>query len=173
MGLIDIADRTIGGQHLFNEEKTLKIIEKIKYLSLQGYRLNQIKEILSKGMKRKLLIIDDDSDIKDLIKQILSEEEWEIKHATDGFEAGRILLDYLPDLITLDLVMPGMDGFKICQNIRKDPLTKNIKILTITAHNTPAHKEKIYCMGADGCLQKPFSPDELKIKINEILKNSN
>jgi len=173
LGLIEIADKTIGGQHLLDEEKTLKILEKIKYLSFKGHKLNQIKEILSKGMRKKLLIVDDDSDMKELIKIILPEEEWEIRHATDGFEAGRILMEYLPDLITLDLVMPGMDGFKICQNIRKDPLTKNIKILTITAHNTPAHKEKIYNIGADGCLQKPFSPYELKIKINEVLKDSN
>src|SRR3989339_1157486 len=84
LGLIEIADKTIGGQHLLDEEKTLKILEKIKYLSFKGHKLNQIKEILSKGMRKKLLIVDDDSDMKELIKIILPEEEWEIRHATDG-----------------------------------------------------------------------------------------
>ncbi|OGS43282.1 MAG: hypothetical protein A2539_08970 [Elusimicrobia bacterium RIFOXYD2_FULL_34_15] len=120
-------------------------------------------------MKKRILIIDDDPDVADLIKTILKDEDWEVRHATDGFEAGRILDEYLPDLITLDLVMPGMDGFKVCQNIKKDPLTKIIKVLSITAYDTPEYKDKIISMGADGYLQKPFTPNELRTKIKEVM----
>ena len=112
-------------------------------------------------IKLKIMIVDDDPDVADLIKTILKEEHWEIRHATDGFEAGRILMEYLPDLITLDLVMPGMDGFKVCHNIKSDPLTRNIKVLSITAYDTPEYRDKIISMGADGYLQKPFTPEEL------------
>lgn len=169
LGLIEISDRTEGGQRLYDEEKTLSQLAKIKHLSSRGYTLAQIKEAISSGgIKKRILIIDDDPDVADLIKAILTDENWEFKHATDGFEAGKILLDYLPDLITLDLVMPGMDGFKVCQNIRKDSRTKNIKILSITAYDTPEYRQKILDAGADDYLPKPFTPEELRTKINSI-----
>ncbi|MBN1383252.1 MAG: response regulator [Elusimicrobia bacterium] len=169
LGLLEVSDRTDGGQRLYDEEKTFNTLAKIKHLSSRGYTLNQIKDIFAGGLKKRVLIIDDDPDVVDLIKTILKAEDWEFKHASDGFEAGTILLDYLPDLITLDLVMPGMDGFKVCQNIRKDPRTKSIKIISITAYDTPEYKEKIIKSGADGYLPKPFTPEELRTKINEVL----
>jgi len=169
LGLVDVTDKTEGGQRLYDEEKTLDVLSKIKHYSSRGYTLSQIKDIFTKGIKKRILIIDDDPDVADLIKTILKDEDWEVRHATDGFEAGRILDEYLPDLITLDLVMPGMDGFKVCQNIKKDPLTKIIKVLSITAYDTPEYKDKIISMGADGYLQKPFTPNELRTKIKEVM----
>ena len=169
LGLIDVTDKTEGGQRLYDEEKTLEKLAKIKHYSSRGYTLTQVKDILTKGSKKRILIVDDDPDVADLIKTILKEEHWEIRHATDGFEAGRILMEYLPDLITLDLVMPGMDGFKVCHNIKSDPLTRNIKVLSITAYDTPEYRDKIISMGADGYLQKPFTPEELRKKINEVM----
>ncbi len=170
LGLIEVTDRTEGGQRLYDEEKTFNQLSKIKSLASRGYTLVQIKEVLTTGgLKKRILIIDDDPDVADLIKAILTDENWEFKHATNGFEAGKILLDYLPDLITLDLVMPGMDGFKVCQNIRNDSRTKDIKILSITAYDTPEYTQKILEAGADDYLPKPFTPEELRIKINAVL----
>ncbi|MDD5687865.1 MAG: response regulator [Elusimicrobia bacterium] len=169
LGLLQISERTGGGQRLYNEEQTLSKLAKIKHLFFRGHSLSQIKDILTNGIKKRMLVIDDDPDVPELIKTILAEDQWEIKHAMDGFEAGRFLVDYFPDLVTLDLVMPGMDGFKVCQNIRKDPITKNIKIISITAYSAPEHKNKILNMGADGYLQKPFTSEQLKLKIKEIM----
>ncbi|MFH1541168.1 MAG: response regulator [Elusimicrobiota bacterium] len=173
LGILEVSDKTDGGQRLYDEERTLEQLVRIKHLSYRGYTLSQIKEMFESGeIKRRILIIDDDLDVVDLIKAILIDESWEFKHASDGFEAGKILLDYLPDLITLDLVMPGMDGFKVCQNIRNDPLTKNIKILSITAYDTSEYKEKILQVGADEYLPKPFTPEELRMKIKLMFNES-
>ncbi|MEW6556782.1 MAG: response regulator [Elusimicrobiota bacterium] len=173
LGLLEISERTEGGQRLYDEQKTLTQLAKIKHLSSRGYTLPQIKEILTTGgLKKRILIIDDDPDVVDLIKAILTDAQWEFKHAPDGFEAGRLLLDYLPDLITLDLVMPGMDGFKVCQNIRKDPRTKDIKIISITAYDTPEYRQKILDAGADEYLPKPFTPDEFRKKVNAVLNKT-
>ena len=170
LGLIEVTDRTDGGQRLYDEEETLNQLAKIKHLSSRGLTLTQIKDMLaSGGLKKRILIIDDDPDVVDLIKAILTDEDWEFKHAPDGFEAGKLLMDYLPDLITLDLVMPGMDGFKVCQNIRRDMRTRGIKILSITAYDTPEYKDKILNAGADDYLPKPFTPEELRQKINSVL----
>ncbi|MDD5688204.1 MAG: response regulator [Elusimicrobia bacterium] len=169
LGIIEVSERTEGGQRLYDEEKTLTVLAQIKHLSLRGLTLTQIKDTLIGGVKKRMLIIDDDPDVVDLIRAILTDEQWEVKHAPDGFEAGKLLVDYLPDLITLDLVMPGMDGFKVCQNIRNDPRTSKIKIISITAYDTPEYRNKILQAGADGYLAKPFTPEELRAKIREVL----
>ena len=70
LGLIDVTDRTEGGQRLYDKEITLSALAQIKHLSMRGYTLTQIKEILRGGVKKRILIIDDDPDVADLIKTI-------------------------------------------------------------------------------------------------------
>ncbi|MBW2569785.1 MAG: response regulator [Deltaproteobacteria bacterium] len=134
--------------------------------------------ILEKGMyplahnrssNIKILIVDDDPAIQKMLNQILCAHQYETETASDGFEAGAKTTAFKPGLIILDLVMPGMDGFEVCGQIKKNPDTSHIKILAVTGHNTKENKEKIINAGADGYLVKPVVKDTLLQKIEELL----
>ena len=76
--------------------------------------------------------------------------------AYDGFDAGQLIYEIKPDLILLDLIMPGMDGYSVCQRIKQNPATANIKIIAMTGFSTPDNIERILKAGADTCLSKPI-----------------
>lgn len=92
----------------------------------------------------------------------------ELEVARDGFTAGKKYADFFPDLIILDLMLPGMDGFKVCQMIREDPDMAEVKILAITGYDTPEHEQKIRAAGANGYLAKPFAIKEFLGKLQEL-----
>lgn len=100
---------------------------------------------------------------------MLEKNDMDIKidSAMDGFEAGKKAVSFLPDLIILDLKLPGIDGFQVCKNIRNEEKLKNTKILAITGYDTPENKKKILECGADDFLAKPF---EMETFINTVKK---
>lgn len=118
---------------------------------------------------KRILIVDDEPPIQNLIKKMLSRDRYEIKAASDGFEAGTKILQFKPELVILDLLMPGMDGFEVCKMIKKNPETSHIKILIITGHDFEENKTRIMDAGADGYIAKPFDKEMLKKNIENIL----
>lgn len=126
-----------------------------------------------KGHARKrILIVDDEPAVVSFIEGALRlEGEYEVSTAYDGFEAGHQLAIFEPDLIVLDIMLPGMDGFEICRRVKSDPRTSHVKVLAVTGFATEENIEKILQYGADDYLAKPLKLEELKRKVHELLSS--
>ncbi len=108
--------------------------------------------------RRRVAIVDDDRLHVQLLTRMLTTEYpgLEIESAADGFAAGALVFDFRPNLIFLDLVMPGMDGFEVCRRIRADPSFDDVGIVVVTGHLTDAWRQRLAELGADESLVKPF-----------------
>ena len=95
--------------------------------------------------------------------------DYELASAADGFEAGLRTATFRPDLLILDLVMPNMDGFRVCEAIRTSPDTRHIRILVVTGYPDQENIDRALRSGADCCMAKPFAVRELKQKVAELL----
>jgi len=126
---------------------------------------------LEAGSKLKFLIVDDDAVYRNLLARFISGAypEAEIAEAGDGFEAGHKVHAFMPTLITLDLYLPGVDGFKICELIRGDEDLGGIKILAVTGFDIEQAKTRVLQAGADDFLAKPFREEELAAKLENLL----
>ena len=119
---------------------------------------------------KKILIVDDEEKVRKLVEVTLSVGELEILHAASGDEALGVIQETKPDLILLDVMMPGkLDGLDVCRILKKDPETKDIYIIMLTARGQQVDKENGLAAGADDYFVKPFSPMELMDKIDNIL----
>ena len=116
--------------------------------------------------KQKILIVDDDNNIAELIALYLTKECFETKIVNDGEEALREFASFRPDLIILDLMLPGVDGFEICKQIRE---AKEIPILMVSARKEDIDKIRGLGLGADDYITKPFSPSELVARVKAHL----
>jgi excisionase family DNA binding protein len=116
---------------------------------------------------KRVLIVDDEVLTVKLIHEFIEgmEETFEIEEAFNGFEAGRLVQSFKPDIVILDIMMPGLDGYAVCTQIKGDPLTRNIDVIAITGYHTPESVERIQGCGASMCLKKPLDLDELKTAI--------
>jgi len=123
----------------------------------------------SQGRKR-ILIVDDEPAVVAFIEGALRlEGDYELATAYDGFEAGHQLAIFKPDLIVLDIMLPGMDGFEICRRLKTDPAMSHVKVLAVTGFATEENIEKILGYGADDFLAKPLKLADLKKKVHELL----
>ena len=113
---------------------------------------------------KRILIVDDEELTVKLIREFIEsmDETFEISEAYNGFEAGRLVQSFKPDIVILDIMMPGLDGMAVCSQIKEDPLTRNIDVIAITGYHTPENVERIYERGASMCLKKPLDLDELR-----------
>jgi len=118
------------------------------------------------------VVVDDEPDIRELATRVVRQIEPKatIEVAEDGFAAGQKIMDLLPNLVVLDLNLPGLDGFSVCERIRKEKRLANTKILAITGRDTPENKKKILLAGADDYLPKPFDAKTLKDAILKLIK---
>ena len=119
---------------------------------------------------KKILIVDDKKEVRELVEVTLNIGDYEISQAENGKAAVKIARSELPDLILLDVQMPGeMDGFEVCETLKNDPETAGITIIMLTAMGQEIDKERGDKAGCDGYYTKPFSPLELMSKVEEIL----
>ena len=121
--------------------------------------------------KNKILIVDDDDQIRDLYTKILRIHKYETDTASDGFEAGAKFVEFKPDLIILDLFMPGMDGFEVCRRLKEDPGRVDVKILIFTGYDSIQNRERIMAEGADDYLVKPVDNDIFLRHVKDLLNN--
>lgn len=121
--------------------------------------------------KAKILIADDEASLRTLLKAVMSAEieEFEIIEAVDGDDALVKVKSDKPDLIILDVMMPGQSGFEVCEKIKKDEKLKKTIVLILTAKGQETDKEWAASVGADQFLSKPFSPLELLETVRSLL----
>jgi DNA-binding response OmpR family regulator len=116
----------------------------------------------------KILIADDDAHIRELITLFLRNEGFEIVEARDGAEALSIVENVRVDLVILDIMMPQLDGWELCREIRR--IDSNIPLLMVTVKGESAQKVKGFQLGTDDYLTKPFDPLELVMRVKALLK---
>ena len=116
----------------------------------------------SKGSIR-VLVVDDNRSFARYLVDLLATlpESIVVSTAHDGFDAGRKVHLFNPDIVLLDLKMPGLDGFAVCQQIKDDPVSQDIRVIAMTGYFTPENELKIRQAGAEACLSKPFDKQVL------------
>ena len=119
--------------------------------------------------KKKILVVDDEQDLLDFVKLRLEANNYDVVTAIGGEEALVVFKKEKPDLVLLDILMPGLDGFKVCQTLRKDPLTKNIPVIMLTAKDRLDDIKQAKQIGANGYIIKPFDAATLLFDIKEQL----
>jgi two-component system sensor histidine kinase/response regulator len=119
--------------------------------------------------KEKILIVDDTVDTVELLKKRLRSEGYDTAEAYDGEEALKQVTEYNPDLIVLDVMMPKIDGYEVCQRLKTDETTRYIPILMLTAKSDVESKVKGLDIGADDYLPKPFDYKELSARVRSLL----
>lgn len=119
--------------------------------------------------KQKILIVDDNIDTVELLKKRLKSEGYDTQEAYDGEEALKKVYEYKPDLILLDIMMPKMDGYEVCQRLKTDEKTKFIPIIMLTAKSDVESKVKGLDIGADDYVPKPFDYRELSARVRSLL----
>lgn len=118
---------------------------------------------------QKILIVDDDDNIAELIQLYLKKESFDSEKAASGEEALRLFPVYQPDLVLLDLMLPGIDGYEVCRRIRQ---ISQVPIIMLSARGEVFDKVLGLKLGADDYIQKPFDPNELVARIYAVLRRS-
>ena len=118
----------------------------------------------------KILVVDDDSDIVELLKYNLSSEGYKVKSASNGIRAVSLAKEFIPDLTILDIMMPNMDGVETCRQIRSIPELANKFIIFLTARSEEYSEIAAFEMGADDYITKPIKPRALISRINALFR---
>ena len=121
---------------------------------------------------QRVLIVEDEVDIADLIMFNLQRAGYEVSKAHDGITGTEAAIRERPDLIVLDLMLPGRDGYSVFREVRRDARTSHIPVIMLTARAQTEDKIQGLEAGADDYLTKPFSPKELVLRVNAILRRS-
>lgn len=155
------AYRTPGGHRRVATEDLIEF--------LREHKMPIPKELNSSLVR--VLVVDDDPSITKLILRAVKAEhpDYEVAEAHDGFRAGTILATLHPDVVILDLRMPGMDGYEVCRLIKSGKDTRNAEILAMTAHPSEESAERIMKIGARVCLNKPLDMAELLREVEASL----
>lgn len=145
---------------------------KIRKADLKSFIAEKMQHlpIAEPSRHKKIMIVDDDPSIQKLLSKMLSSNGYRIEVASDGFEAGIKTIQFKPDLMILDLFMPGMDGFEVCRQIKANSNTAHIKVLAYTGYDTAENKERIIQAGADGYMVKPVNRKALLENLENLLK---
>ena len=121
-------------------------------------------------MAKKILVVEDDQDLVGLLKYNLEQEGFRVNYATDGSVAIPSIRKYLPDLLILDLMLPGMDGLEVCRQIRQSNKHMALPVLMLTARGEEADRVVGLELGADDYVTKPFSLRELIARVRALLR---
>ena len=122
-------------------------------------------------MAMRILLVDDEPDIIYLLKKLLESEGYTIDCAYDGMEALEKVRADRPDIVLLDILMPKLNGFEVCEAIKSDENLRNIIVIMLSVKYFTADRERGLHTGADYYLTKPFSGEELKALIRQIAEN--
>jgi CheY-like chemotaxis protein len=109
----------------------------------------------------RVLVVDDSAPIRELIAVNLELEGYDVRRAADGQEALEVAAQWRPDVVTLDVVMPRLDGLETCARLRADPATAGVAVVMVTGRAQAADQERGDAVGVDAYLTKPFEPAEL------------
>ena len=120
-------------------------------------------------MPKEILIVDDEPSIVVPIQFLMEQQGYIVMVAENGESALDIIYKYKPDLILLDIMLPRIDGYEVCEIVRLDPRYRDIKIIFLTAKGREVEIAKGLALGADAYITKPFSNTELVSKVKELL----
>ena len=120
----------------------------------------------------KILIVEDEANIRQLVRYNLEKEGFQVMEAADGLQGLRTAQREKPDLVLLDLMLPGMDGLEVCPTLKGAPVTAALPIIMLTAKAEEVDKIIGLELGADDYMTKPFSPRELTARIKAVLRRS-
>jgi CheY-like chemotaxis protein len=196
-GIIRVTDKR-GNKDLFDKDEILKIRERLRDLRLKGLSLSQIADQLTTARQDitpaalprepglggpapgspgaeanrppRVLIVDDEEEVRLSVGEYLETKGFVIAEAEDGEEALAKAFTEKPDLILLDLRLPKVDGYQVCQTLKGNPITSVIPIIMITALNTTNQKVKGIEFGADDYVEKPFDLEELSARIKMVMR---
>jgi len=120
--------------------------------------------------KTKIVVVEDEADILEVINYNLSKEGFDVSSSTNGLEGLAFVQKEIPDLVLLDLMLPGMDGIEICRTLKADSVTRSISIIMVTAKGEESDIVLGLGIGADDYVLKPFRPRELIARVKSVLR---
>jgi len=158
------AFRTPGGHRRIRRE------DLVRFMKDSGIPL---PDDLQEGSgKQRVLVVDDEESIRNLLTEHFKDRtpSYEVLTAADGFEAGRLVVTFKPDVVLLDLRMPGMDGFQICRTIKAAPESASTSVIAMTGFYSPEVEARILECGALRCFAKPVDPATLSACIDTVFE---
>lgn len=160
-GLIP-AFKTVGGHRRVRREDLEKVC------SERGIPFN----VQTGDETGRILVVDDEPVVLDLVRDVVNDitHSFEVEVARDAFDAGRLVALFKPQLIFLDLMMPGVDGFEVCSRLKRDSATAHTEIVAITGYYTEANTERILGAGAVACLRKPLDVTDVRRRVIESFR---
>jgi two-component system cell cycle response regulator DivK len=120
-------------------------------------------------MSKRILVVEDQEDNRQIIRDMLSATDYEIMEAESGEEALAAVAKQRPDLILMDIQLPGMDGYEATRRIKADPALRSIPIIAVTSYALSGEEQKARAAGCDEYVPKPYSPRQLLAKIRQYL----
>jgi len=192
-GIIRVSDKR-GNKDLFDREEIMSIRDRLRDLRLKGLSLAQIADELDiardehlslpspptsmsgqtphhePGRPLKILVVDDEDEVRAGLREFLEGMDYAICEAADGAEALAKTFTEKPHMILLDLRLPKVDGYQVCQTLKGNPITSGIPIIMLTALNATTNKIKGIEYGADDYVDKPFDLDELAARIKMVTR---
>jgi excisionase family DNA binding protein len=158
------AFRTPGGHRRIRRE------DLIRFMKDNGIPLPE--DLQDGSGKQRVLVVDDEESIRELLAEHLKDRtpSYEVLTAADGFEAGRLVATFKPDVVLLDLRMPGMDGFQICRTIKAAPESAGTSVIAMTGYYSPEIEARILECGALRCFAKPVAPETLSACIDTVFE---
>lgn len=120
-------------------------------------------------MSKRILMVEDTEDNRQIMRDLLSMTDFELLEAVDGADGVAMASLHRPDLILMDIQLPVMDGYEAARRIKADPALKHIPIIAVTSYALAGDEGKTLAAGCDGYVSKPFSPRQLLAKIREFL----
>ncbi len=170
----------IVGRVNMSKVTALKYLESLKEKNLVDYEEIGTAKVwfLKKGgekidKKIKVLVADDDKNVVNIIRDSIPPDKFEILEAVNGKEALGMVFAESPDILILDIMMPDMDGYRVCEELKEHDSTKNIPIMILSAKTSVEDKLRAMELGIDDYIVKPFDPRELKARIKMRLRESN
>jgi DNA-binding response OmpR family regulator len=124
-------------------------------------------------MPKEILIVDDEPSIVVPIQFLMQQQGYSVLVAENGHDALDMIYKYIPDLILLDIMLPGIDGYEVCEIVRLNPKLRDVKIIFLTAKGREVEIAKGLALGADAYITKPFSNAELVAEVKTVLDNIN
>jgi len=190
-GIIRVTDKR-GNKDFFDRAEILKIRDRLRDFRLKGLSLSQIADQLAAAREEfapppsrpafssppepnrppKVLIVDDEEEVRASLGEFLQSHGYVTREAGDGEEALAKAFTEKPDLLLLDLRLPKVDGYQVCQTLKGNPITSVIPIIMVTALDTTPQKVKGIEYGADDYVTKPFDLEELYARIKMVLRRA-
>ena len=120
-------------------------------------------------MSKRILVVEDQEDNRQIIRDMLTFTDYEIVEAESGEEALAAVAKQRPDLILMDIQLPGIDGYEVTRRIKADPALRSIPIIAVTSYALSGEEQKARAAGCDEYVPKPYSPRQLLAKIRQYL----